>query len=80
VVTLSGESRTLVWIGTGRALATRGCRGAATPVMVKKNTFADNVPYHDLRVTKGHAFYLDGVLIPAEFLVNHRSIIWDNRT
>jgi hypothetical protein len=79
VVTLNGESRPLVWIGSGKALATRGCRGAATPVIVKKGAFADNVPYHDLRVTKGHAFYLDGVLIPAEFLVNHRSVIWDDR-
>jgi hypothetical protein len=29
-------------------------------------------------VTKGHSFYFDDVLIPAEFLVNHRSIIWDD--
>jgi hypothetical protein len=39
---------------------------------------ADNVPYYDLRVTKGHSFLLDGVLIPVEFLVNHRSILWDD--
>jgi hypothetical protein len=37
------------------------------------------VPNQDLRVTKGHSLYLDGVLIPAEFLVNHRSILWDDR-
>jgi hypothetical protein len=36
------------------------------------------VPHHDLRVTKGHAFHLDEVLIPVEFLVNHRSIMWDD--
>ena len=24
-------------------------------------------------------FYIDGVLIPVEFLVNHRSILWDDR-
>jgi hypothetical protein len=40
---------------------------------------ADNVPHHDLHITKGHSLYLDGVLIPAEFLVNHRSILWDDR-
>ena len=30
-------------------------------------------------MTKGHSFHLDGVLIPVEFLVNHRSILWDDR-
>jgi antigen 43 len=37
------------------------------------------VPNQDLRVTKAHALYIDGVLIPAEFLVNHRTILWDDR-
>jgi hypothetical protein len=48
-------------------------------VLVHKGALADNVPHRDLRVTKGHAFHLDGVLVPAEFLVNHRSIVWDDR-
>ena len=79
VLTHSGEVRPVVWVGVGRVLATRGRRTAATPVIVRKGALADNVPHHDLRVTKGHAFHLDGVLIPAEFLVNHRSILWDDR-
>jgi hypothetical protein len=79
VLTNSGEAKPIVWIGEGKVLATRGRRGAATPVIVRKSAFADNVPHHDLRVTKGHAFHLDGVLIPVEFLVNHRSILWDDR-
>ena len=78
-MTLSGEARPIAWIGTGRVLATRGRRNAATPVIVRKGALADNVPHRDLRVTKGHALYLDGVLIPVEFLVNHRSILWDDR-
>lgn len=40
---------------------------------------SDNVPHHDLHVTKAHSLYLDGVLIPVEYLVNHRAIIWDDR-
>jgi len=79
VITQRGEARPIVWIGTGRALATRGRRNAATPVIVRKGALADNVPHRDLRVTKGHSLYLDGVLIPVEFLVNHRSILWDDR-
>ena len=79
VRTLRGEARPITWIGTGRVLATRGRRNAATPVIVRKGALADNVPHRDLRVTKGHSLYLDGVLIPVEFLVNHRSILWDDR-
>jgi hypothetical protein len=60
-------------------LATRGRRGPATPVIVRKGALGPNVPHTDLRVTKGHAFWFDGVLIPVEFLVNHRSILWDDR-
>lgn len=79
VTTSGGMVRRVTWIGTGRVLATRGRRNAATPVIVRKDALADNVPYRDLHVTKGHSFLMDGALIPAEFLVNHRSIIWDDR-
>jgi hypothetical protein len=77
--TFRGEMRRIVWIGSGRVLITRGRRNAATPVIVRKDALADNVPYRDLHITKGHALYIDDVLIPVEFLVNHRSIIWDNQ-
>lgn len=79
VQTISGQFRAIMWIGAGRGRPTRGRRGAATPVIVCKGALAPNVPNQDLRVTKGHSLYLDGVLIPAEFLVNHRSILWDDR-
>ncbi|HUB16426.1 MAG TPA: Hint domain-containing protein [Acetobacteraceae bacterium] len=79
VLTLSGEARRIVWVGSGRVTTRRGQRDAATPVIVRKGALADNVPHHDLHVTKGHSFYLDDVLIPVEFLVNHRSITWDDR-
>jgi hypothetical protein len=79
VVTARGVVRPIVWIGTGRVLATRYRRSAATPIIVRKSALADNVPHYDLRVTRARAFSIDGVLIPAEFLVNHRSILWDDR-
>ena len=79
ILTISGRPRRLCWIGRGQALATRGRRGPATPVILRKGALADNVPHEDLRLTKGHAVYLDGVLIPIEFLINHRSILWDDR-
>ena len=79
ILTGNGRTRPLCWIGQGRVLATRGRRSAATPVIVRKGAFADNVPHRDLRVTKGHSCYFDGVLIPVEFLINHRSILWDDQ-
>jgi hypothetical protein len=79
VLTARGEARPVVWIGAGRVLATRGRRSAATPVVVRKGALGDNVPHHNLRVTRAHALGVDGALIPAEFLVNHRSILWDDR-
>jgi hypothetical protein len=78
VLTAGGRVERITWIGVGRVLATRGRRSAATPVIVKKGALADNVPHRDLLVTKGHSFYLESVLIPVEFLVNHRSILWDD--
>jgi hypothetical protein len=79
VVTRGGNTQKIAWIGHGKVLATRGKRGPATPIIVRKGAFANNVPNADLHVTKGHAFYFDGVLIPAEFLVNHKTILWDDR-
>jgi collagen type I/II/III/V/XI/XXIV/XXVII alpha len=79
VLTLSGAARPITWIGTGRVLATRGRRNSATPVIVRRGALADNVPHRDLRITKGHSLFLDGVLIPVEFLINHRTIVWDDR-
>ncbi len=79
VLTAGGQERRIVWIGAGRVLATRGQRSAATPVIVRKGALAENVPHHDLRISKAHSLFLDGVLIPVEFLVNHRSILWDDR-
>jgi hypothetical protein len=78
VLTWRGPPRRVVWIGSGKVMVARGRRSAATPVIVRKGALAENVPHHDLHVTKGHSFYLDDVLIPAEFLVNHRSILWDD--
>lgn len=79
VQTYGGATQQITWIGTGRVLATRGARSVATPVIVRKGALADNVPDRDLHVTKGHSLYLDDVLIPVEFLINHRSIVWDDR-
>ena len=79
VSTAHNGPRKVIWVGKGKVLATRGRRSAATPVIVRKGALAPNVPHEDLRVTKAHALYIDDVLIPVEFLVNHKTILWDDR-
>lgn len=79
VMTVNGIARRIVWIGVGKVLVARGQRGAATPVIVRSGALGANVPCRDLRVTKGHALFIDGVLIPVEELINQRSILWDDR-
>ena len=79
VLTAHNGPRAVQWIGTGKVLATRGKRSAATPVIVRRGALADDVPTQDLHVTKAHSLYIDEVLIPVEFLVNYQTILWDDR-
>jgi hypothetical protein len=79
VLTAHNGPRPVTWVGTGKVLATRGKRSAATPIIVRKGALADNLPHRDLHVTKAHSLYIDDVLIPVEFLVNHKTILWDDR-
>jgi antigen 43 len=79
VLTAHNGPRMVKWVGRGKVLATRGKRSAATPVIVRKGALAENVPNQDLHVTKAHSLYIDNVLIPVEFLVNHKTILWDDR-
>src|SRR5262249_13398994 len=79
VVNHQGDVRPIAWIGRGKVLATLGHRTAAPPVVACNAALADNVPNRELRVTKGHSLYIDEVLVPVESLVNHRTIVWDDR-
>ena len=74
-----GGAKPVVWVGHGKIMVPARRRNHAAPVLVRAGALADGVPRRDLYVTGGHAFLFDDVLIPAEFLVNHRSIVWDDR-
>ncbi len=76
VVTLSGALKPIRWIGMGRDLVTRANR-LARPIIVQRGALSDGVPHRDLHLTHGHALYIDGLLIPVEHLVNHKTIRWD---
>ncbi|MCJ2070711.1 Hint domain-containing protein [Methylobacterium sp. J-030] len=76
VVTASGANRQIRWIGTrsygGRFANTNP---AVLPVCIKAGALVDAVPVRDLWVSPDHALFLDGVLVPAECLVNGTSIV-----
>ncbi len=76
VTTLSGQARPLTWVGRGRSLVT-AANPNARPIIVRAGALADGVPVRDLYLTRGHSLLLDGVLIPVEYLVNDRSVLWD---
>ncbi len=76
VRTMSGAFRPLKWIGR-RAYSARfaGNHPDLLPIRFKTGSLADNVPARDLLVSPKHAMFLDGVLIPAEQLVNGATIV-----
>jgi autotransporter passenger strand-loop-strand repeat protein len=79
VVTLAGLSKPIKWIGYGRRRIGPTTQDAR-PVIVREGALADRVPNHDLRLTRAHSLYLEGMLVPVEFLINGKSILWDQDT
>ena len=75
VVTASGERRPIRWIGhrsyAGRFLLRNPEVG---PVRFSACCFGGGLPRHDLLVSPEHAMFIDGMLIPARFLVNGTTV------
>jgi Hint domain len=77
VYTLSGESKPIKWIGRQHFKKDAGSDWpkALLPVRVSRFALDDHTPHRDLYLSPNHALLLDGVLIPAIYLVNGTSIV-----
>jgi hypothetical protein len=75
VLTASGQARPVRWLGHRGLDCTRYSDPAVIwPIRIQAGAFAKDQPSRDLWVSPRHAILVDGVLIPAEKLVNGATI------
>jgi Hint domain len=75
--TMFGGLRPVQWIGRYRYTKSEPSKPwaeSARPVRIARSALAPNVPHADLYVTAAHGVLIDGVLVPAELLVNGTTI------
>jgi len=75
VITTSGEDRPIIWIGKRTIdLRLHPRPEQVQPVCIAANALGEDVPRRDLWVSPDHALLIDGVLVPAQLLLNGLNI------
>ena len=75
--TMFGGLRPVQWIGrytVRKSDPSKAWVEDALPVRIARSALAPNVPHADLYVTALHGMLIDGVLVPAEALINGATI------
>ena len=78
--TMFGGLRPIQWIGRysfKKSDPSKSWVKDALPVRIARSALAPNVPHTDLYLTGGHSLLIDGVLVPAELLINGTTITRD---
>jgi Hint domain-containing protein len=75
--TMFGGLRPVQWIGRypiKKSDPSKPWVKNALPIRIARSALAANVPHADLYVTAAHSLLIDGVLVPAEMLINGTTI------
>ena len=75
--TMFGGLRAVQWIGRypfKKSDPAKAWVKAALPIRIARSALAPDLPHADLYVTAAHSLLIDGVLVPAEALVNGTTI------
>jgi hypothetical protein len=76
IVTASGQTRPVIWIGSRRVRPmSHPTPAELNPVRVRRGAFGEGLPVRDLILSPGHAVFVDGVLVPVGHLVNGATIV-----
>ncbi|MGK7888501.1 MAG: Hint domain-containing protein [Leptolyngbyaceae cyanobacterium] len=76
VLTSEGNAEPIKWIGRQTVVPQRAKNPLRShPILIKAGALGETLPHHDLYVSPDHALRVEGLLINAGALVNHRSIL-----
>ena len=73
--TVDGRFEPVIWIGNRRVIPLfQSKKDKAYPVRIVKDAFGEGLPIRDLWLSPDHSVYVDGVMIPADKLINGKTI------
>jgi len=75
IKTVEGRYEPVIWIGSRSVVpAFQVKKDKAYPVRIVKDAFGEGLPSADLCLSPDHSLYVDGVMIPADKLINGKTI------
>ncbi len=76
VISPAGSVSKITWLGSYEInLKASPDREELSPIKIERSALKDGVPHRDLFLSRDHALFIDGVLIPVRLLVNDISIV-----